>query len=63
VGSADNLPAGTPDERALYPALYAFREVTGATFDKTDRNEKAEKDFRTWQRWWRDNQATFKFPD
>lgn len=59
----DNLPVGPVDDRTLYPVLHAVREVTGATFEKTGSNVKNEKDYRTWQQWWRDNQATFKFPE
>lgn len=58
----ENLPAGPVDERVVYPVLCAIREVTGAVFEKKGSEAKNEKDFRTWQQWWRENEATFKFP-
>ena len=51
----DNLPAGRVDDRIIYPVLSAIKEVTGLSF------RTGEKDFRTWQQWWRDNHQTFKF--
>lgn len=50
-----NLPVGPVDERVSYPALSALKELTGVSFDA------GEKDFATWQQWWRKNRATFRF--
>lgn len=58
----ENLPAGPIDERVVYPVLFAIREVTGAVFEKTGSAAKNEKDYRTWQQWWRENEAAFTFP-
>jgi len=52
----DALPAGRPDEKTLYPVLYALKEVTRHSFDS------GEKDFLKWQHWWRTHHKTFEFP-
>jgi hypothetical protein len=51
-----NLPVGPVDDRVIYPVLSAVKEVTGMTF------RTGEKDYRTWQQWWRENHQTFRFP-
>lgn len=53
------LPAGPPptinaDDRVLYPALSALKEVSGVSFDV------GEKDFKTWKVWWEKAKKTFK---
>lgn len=48
-------PSGNTDERVIYPALTALKEVTKTGFDS------GEKDFKTWKLWWEKNRDTFKF--
>ena len=53
----EQLPTTTPDDTIIYPALSAVKEVTGMSFDLS------EKDFKTWKQWWRKVEPTFKFKD
>jgi len=58
LGVQDNiLPAyGVPDTD-LYPVLTAMKEITGKTFDSSD------KDFKTWVAWWKTDGQKFTFKD
>lgn len=51
-------PSGIPEED-MYPIMSALKEVTHAELPPT----APERDLRSWQRWWRDNKGTFKFPE
>lgn len=55
----DTAPPSGIAEVDMYPVLSAFKEVTKAELKPTEN----ERDLRSWQRWWRENKATFKFAE